>query len=351
MKEVDIEVPLADTTHEEQYARSRAVVAELTGHGHWTQAEQEERIHIIPFTLGLTNLLFKAEVEGEGGAREMMVRVYGAGTGALVDRERELAVLQSVDDELVVGAFANGVVLAFKPGKCLRPHQIDAPAMQARIGAGLARLHRRRMPGAPADARQFWATLRSWTRDLIERVPDYTFESFDGKKFAAKDLMTELEETEAYFSTRNDLPVVLCHNDLNAENCIFDEASDTMTFVDYEYTCTAYRGFDIGNHFCEYAGIDTNLDFSGCYPSREAQRPFLAAYLRESGKEATEEEVAALFEEANACAQLSNLFWGVWGVLQDTFSTLDFDFTQYGTRRLQEYYSRIREPKYPLRML
>lgn len=260
----------------------------------------------IPFTLGLTNLLFKAEVGQEDGTRDLMVRVYGQGTSALVDRERELAVLQSVDDDLVVGAFSNGVVLAFKPGTCLRPHQIDDELMQSRIGAAMCRLHQRPPPNAAIHsasdgAQEFWRTLFSWIHDLNERLPDFSYELPDGTRITGAQLLAEAEETKAYFDTRTDLPVVLCHNDLNAENCIFDETDGTVTFVDFEYTCSNYRGFDIGNHFCEYAGIATKLDFASCYPSREQQTPFLRAYLKESGLTATDEEVTALFEEANTC--------------------------------------------------
>lgn len=39
---------------------------------------------------------------------------------------------------------------------------------------------------------------------------------------------------------------------------------DSIQFIDYEYSCYNYRGFDIGNHFCEWAGnclyrIESNL--------------------------------------------------------------------------------------------
>jgi hypothetical protein len=30
--------------------------------------------------------------------------------------------------------------------------------------------------------------------------------------------------------------------------------ADEVHFIDYEYGNYSYRGFDIGNHFCEFAG-------------------------------------------------------------------------------------------------
>lgn len=85
---------------------------------------------------------------------------------------------------------------------------------------------------------------------------------------------------------------------------------DEINFIDYEYSSVSYRGFDIGNHFAEYAGNGIHLrpmnlgsqwnkcwvyiyillgdgwgskgfecDYSR-YPSEDAQRLFLIAYLR-----------------------------------------------------------------------
>jgi thiamine kinase-like enzyme len=33
---------------------------------------------------------------------------------------------------------------------------------------------------------------------------------------------------------------------------MFDEERDDLFFIDYEYGCYNYRGFDFGNHFCEW---------------------------------------------------------------------------------------------------
>jgi hypothetical protein len=51
-------------------------------------------------------------------------------------------------------------------------------------------------------------------------------------------------------------PIVTCHNDLLCKNIILDtvEGTKTINFIDYEYAGANYRGYDIGNHFCEFAG-------------------------------------------------------------------------------------------------
>lgn len=49
-------------------------------------------------------------------------------------------------------------------------------------------------------------------------------------------------------------PSVFCHNDLLLGNVIYTEALNKVTFIDYEYAEYNYQGFDIGNHFTEFAG-------------------------------------------------------------------------------------------------
>lgn len=71
-------------------------------------------------------------------------------------------------------------------------------------------------------------------------------------------------------------PVTFCHNDLLYGNIVHDEAAEKVSFIDYEYACYSYRGFDIGNHFCEFAGFD--CDYS-LYPSKKFQRQWLRNYL------------------------------------------------------------------------
>ena len=50
-------------------------------------------------------------------------------------------------------------------------------------------------------------------------------------------------------------PVVFCHCDLLNANLIYNKEGDTISFIDVEYACYNYQGFDIGNHFNEFAGI------------------------------------------------------------------------------------------------
>jgi len=39
-----------------------------------------------------------------------------------------------------------------------------------------------------------------------------------------------------------------------------DISPDKLYFIDYEYASYNYRGYDLGNHFAEYAGFDCDFD-------------------------------------------------------------------------------------------
>ena len=56
--------------------------------------------------------------------------------------------------------------------------------------------------------------------------------------------------------------------------------SSTMQFIDFEYGCYNYRGYDFANHWCEYAGFEG--DYSR-YPDNKQQAKFVRAYLQQQG--------------------------------------------------------------------
>ena len=87
----------------------------------------------------------------------------------------------------------------------------------------------------------------------------------------------------------------------------------------YEYGGWNYRGFDIGNHFCEYAGFDYTK-FAEVYPNKETQMQFLSAYAKEEmklqasvdsepGSPEFFDKLERLYVEVNRYALGSHLFW------------------------------------------
>ncbi|XP_053799542.1 collagen alpha-1(I) chain-like [Vidua chalybeata] len=86
-------------------------------------------------------------------------------------------------------------------------------------------------------------------------------------------------------------PVVFCHNDVQEGNILLlagrEGSSDSLMLIDFEYSSYNYRGFDLGNHFCEWV-YSYSREGWPCfqarpehYPSRQQQLHFIRHYLRE----------------------------------------------------------------------
>ncbi|NXL95539.1 CHKB kinase, partial [Alectura lathami] len=116
-------------------------------------------------------------------------------------------------------------------------------------------------------------------------------------------------------------------------------SSDKLMLIDFEYSSYNYRGFDIGNHFCEWVYNYTHDSWPFYkaspenYPSRQQQLHFIRHYLSEdSGRhgDTTHEEQARIEEEMlteiNRFALASHFFWGLWSILQAKISTIEFGY-------------------------
>jgi ethanolamine kinase len=131
--------------------------------------------------------------------------------------------------------------------------------------------------------------------------------------------------------------LVFCHNDLQSLNIIYNEKEDEIYFIDFEYSGYNYRCFDIGNHFCEYTGInDINPQK---YPSVEAQRRFIRAYLQYTNMgEVTEELIERVRIESNFFSLLANIAYGIWAIPQAKYSAINFNYIEYGRKKLDFYW-------------
>jgi ethanolamine kinase len=155
--------------------------------------------------------------------------------------------------------------------------------------------------------------------------------------FRISELESEFRFLKGFLSTLNS-PLVFCHNDLLSANIIFNQGKSTVTsfiegsvrFIDYEYGNYNFRGFDIGNHFCEFAGFD--CDYSK-YPSKE----FQLKWLKEYAKNYTDDQLGKLYIEVDTFSMAAHFFWGVWALIQAQFSDIQFDYMSYAVLRMNEY--------------
>lgn len=158
-------------------------------------------------------------------------------------------------------------------------------------------------------------------------------------------------------------PIVFSHNDLLYGNIIYDQEKGEASFIDYEYGCYAFRGFDIGNHFNEFAGFECEY---WRYPTKEFQMKWYEWYLTENnngGKKKkttrlyqlkqpwanidivkpSQQDKDRLYKEVNGFSLASHYYWGLWALIQAMVSDIDFDYMDYAVLRFNEYDKRKQE--------
>lgn len=139
-------------------------------------------------------------------------------------------------------------------------------------------------------------------------------------------LEKEVQEVLKVLYTINS-PIVFAHNDLLMKNIIYDQITDQLYFIDFEYSSPNFQSFDLANHFAEYSGQDPfDLDL---YPSKEHQLNWIAVYLKfydeligqtdgeaKRTKAINEERIEELYVQVQKSALASHLLWGSWALLQ-----------------------------------
>jgi len=301
----------------------------------WAKVKQAR---CTPVEGGITNGLARLSAPEHS---DVLVRVYGPNTEAVIDRERENRLFARLSEGSFappyLGRFQNGRVEGFLDGyRALEPHEMGEEQWRSRIAHRLAELHR--YPPEQAIPRTF-CTLRAW----LERACDLPFEGEQAAAHDRLDLPGALRRLSSLtrrfhgnlapraatsLGVRTAIKPILAHNDLLAGNILVDEATQTVRFIDYEYSDCGYAAFDVANHFCEYAGFDS--DFAQHFPSTAVRESFIAAYL---GPEVTASDIADFDLAVRFFVLINHLWWGSWAVAQARYSPIDFDFMGYATLR------------------
>ncbi|KAG9331406.1 hypothetical protein JZ751_019296 [Albula glossodonta] len=252
------------------------------------------------------------------------------------------------------GVFPEGRLEQYLPSCCLVTEQLGVPELSAEIAAKMACFHGMVMP---------FNKEPKWLFETIDRYMDRVL----GLKFLRSahvnkfnrlmkyNLEAELENLRTLL-TATASPVVFCHNDVQEGNILLlnvqgPSPAGRLMLIDFEYSSYNYRGFDLGNHFCEWMYDYThdqwpffkaNMDN---YPTREQQLHFIRSYLSESGgyAEAADPEGRAKIEEqmiteANRYALASHFLWGLWSIIQAKISTIEFGYMDYAQSRFNTYF-------------
>ncbi|KAK3029084.1 hypothetical protein RJ639_039228 [Escallonia herrerae] len=286
---------------------------------------------------GITNLLLKVSVrEASGDIVDLTVRLYGPNTEYVINRERELQAIQYLSaagfGAKLLGVFGNGMVQSFIYARTLSPADMRKPKLAAEIAKQLRKFHQVEIPGSKEpqlrnDVFKFYEQASNLKFDDNEKQQKYETISFE----EVHSELVELKELTGHL----DAPVVFAHNDLLSGNLMLNEDEDRLYFIDFEYGSYNYRGFDIGNHFNEYAGYD--CDYS-LYPNKDEQYHFFRHYL-EPGRpdEVSAEDLDALYIETSCYMLASHLYWALWALIQAKMSPIEFDYLGYFFLRYGEY--------------
>uniref|UniRef100_A0A8C9V7L8 Ethanolamine kinase n=2 Tax=Scleropages formosus TaxID=113540 RepID=A0A8C9V7L8_SCLFO len=330
--------------------------------GAWRDISLEEfQISIV--SGGLSNLLYLCSLPDNVPAmgdepRQVLLRVYGAilqGVDSLVLESVMFAILaERLLGPRLYGIFPEGRLEQYLPSKRLRTEQLRVPELSAEIAVKLARFHRMVMP-FNKEPKWLFGTIDRYMDQILKLkfVREAHVKKFN--KLMKYNLPEELENLRALLAATPS-PVVFCHNDVQEGNILMLDSrnptsTDKLMLIDFEYSSYNYRGFDFGNHFCEWVYDYTyeqwpffkaNLEN---YPNRQQQLHFFRNYLlenKEYSENCTQEEQSqiekAMILEANRFALASHFFWGLWSIIQAKISTIEFGYMDYAHSRFDAYF-------------
>ncbi|XP_003387510.1 PREDICTED: probable ethanolamine kinase [Amphimedon queenslandica] len=306
---------------------------------------QEEELSTKEFTDGITNTLIGVYRRDRGKDDMVLIRFNGQDTEIMIDRVREITTMLLLSDLRLSTKlhcqFDNGIAYGYVPGRPVTIDEMSDPAMCRRIAKTLARFHKVQVPESLSNGK---SRLLNEFFTWFDKIPDTYSKDEDNEKYlrsfggSTDPLKREVEELTIELEKLSS-PLVLCHNDLLCGNIIYNEEEDNVSFIDFEYAGLNPRAYDIADHFCEFVGIDIkDIDYTK-YPGEELQKKWLRMYLTElkGTSDISDTDLHQLYREVNKYALAAHLMWTIWGLIQASIATIDFDYLTYSSVRYNEY--------------
>ncbi|KAL5200940.1 hypothetical protein ABZP36_035294 [Zizania latifolia] len=325
---VDIALPLPDMTPH--------IMQELVRG--WSSLDSS-RFSIETVSGGITNLLLKVSVEdGTGNKFAVTVRLYGPNTDLVIDRKRELQAIPYLSaagfGAQLLGTFENGMVQSFITARTLMPSDMKKPRIAAEIAKELHRFHQFVTHLSAFMSSTFILTCCQ----ILLAASVLEFEDNEKQKryemISFREIQDEVKELKDLLDLLH-APVVFAHNDLLSGNLMLNDLEEKLYFIDFEYGSYSYRGYDIANHFNEYAGYDCDYNL---YPDKDSQYHFFRNYLQpDRPSEVQVQDLDALYVETNTYRLASHIYWALWALIQAKVSPIDFDYLGYFFLRYNEY--------------
>ncbi|XP_077240832.1 protein kinase superfamily protein isoform X1 [Tasmannia lanceolata] len=298
---------------------------------------EDSRFSVETVSGGITNLLLKVSVKEDNGNDVLLtVRLFGPNTEYVIDRKRELQAIRHLSaagfGAELLGVFGNGMVQSFINARTLSPSDMSKPKLAAEIARQLRKFHEVEIPGSREP--ELWNDIFKF----LERASALKFD--DSEKQRKYETVSFREVYDAVAELKDltellDAPVVFAHNDLLSGNLMLNDDEEKLYLIDFEYGSYNYRGYDIANHFNEYAGFDCDYNL---YPDKDAQYHFFRHYFQpDKPHKVRDEDLEALYVETNSFMLASHLYWALWALIQAKVSPIDFDYLDYFFLRYNEY--------------
>lgn len=281
-----------------------------------------------------------------------LLKIYGANSDASIDRKQELMTFRELSQNNVAPqlycTFTNGFCYEYIHGKVCNQEDFKDFEISKLSAECMARLHSVKLSDAYVKDYPRKSDIFLFISDHIELIPkkyknDIKQSRFVNEVPSTQVLYDELNRTINMCPKLTNISIVLCHNDLNIPNLIYDKKRQMMHCIDYEFAGPNYAAYDIANHFTEFAGNSGTVDFD-LIPNESTQKQWLNIYLlKYKEKDAvpagiSEEDVHMLYEQVKYFILVSHLVWGIWALVQVDISEVDFDFMNYAILRINAYY-------------
>lgn len=332
-----------------------------------------ESLQVKTITGGITNALYS--ISGFNPIQSyntILIRVFGA--EGMIDRDVETSAFAALSDAgvapLYFGRFGNGRLEGWLDGfspMVLMDLQIKVNAEKvakemAHLHSGfnvpeyLQEWHNHSEPG-------LWTQLFDWLDQAKKIDPQDGYKSKGDAGRAERLINLPKLEKEVIWLKKSVVPsdaqVAFCHNDLLPANIMKNGETGQIKLIDFEYGGINFVGFDIANHFNEFAGGPEKKtgepDYS-LFPDESRQKLFITAYVQASRSftatngsannhaSTEEEEISKLVKEVRAFVLVNHFYWGLWGVNQAAAEgTEDFDYLAYASHRFNRYFEEKEE--------
>ncbi len=260
-----------------------------------------KKVDISELTEGLTNSNYKITVEG----KSFVARIPGHGSDIFIDRDVELHNTLSASD-IGVGA---RVFHSFESDYIIIAEFIQGNVMSKEAFSDKDVIKR---------AVQSIKTVNTGATFVSRFVMFDKFEEYMRivRTHSIK-IPVNFSEAEQFVITvgkkfKKNMPELLsCHNDLLAEN--FIDQGDRMRIIDWELSGLNDPCFELGDF-----SVEQEFD-------EEVDRIIIESYFGEfdEGK----------FARTSIYKSMADILWTLWAMIQNHFSTLEFDYWQYGIER------------------